>query len=100
MGFNTKLLSMAALQSTFLCRSADPSLDVLKDGLYDLFWLVGTHVISQGGKVKTRTCHHICALDLTQQGPRSSVLSSLSLEIHSSLDLHASFAFQQLPETE
>lgn len=37
MGFGTKPVSVTALQSTFLCRSADPSLDVQKDGLYDLF---------------------------------------------------------------
>lgn len=73
MGFSTKLVSIATLQSTFLRRSADPSLDVLKDGLYDLFWLVKTHVISQGGKVKTRIttriCHQSRARDLYPQCP-------------------------------
>lgn len=52
MGFSTKLVSIAAKQSTFLCRSADPSLDVLKDGSYDLFWLVKTHVITQGHRLR------------------------------------------------
>lgn len=71
MGFSTKPVSVATLQSTFLCRSADPSLDVLKDGLYDLFWLVKSHVISQRGNVKaritTRTCHQSRARDLYPQ---------------------------------
>lgn len=48
MGFSTKPVSIAALQSTFLCRSADPSLGVLKDGLYDLFWLVKTRDFTRG----------------------------------------------------
>lgn len=68
MGFRTKLVSIVALRSTFLCRSADPSLHVLKDGLYDLSCLVTMHVISRGGKVKTRTtsgnCHQTRACDL------------------------------------
>lgn len=49
MGFSTKPVSIAALQSTFLCRSADPSLGVLWDGLYDLSSLLKL-MISQEGK--------------------------------------------------
>ena len=71
MGFSTKPVSIAALQSTFLCRSADPSLDVLKDGLYDLFWLVKTCDFTRGGKVKAHTtkrcCHQSRACDLYPQ---------------------------------
>lgn len=70
MGFSTKPVSIAALQSTFLCRSADPSLGVLWDGLYDLSSLLKL-MISQEGKVKahttTRTCHQSLARDLNQQ---------------------------------
>ncbi len=48
MGFSTKPVSIATLQSTFLCRSADPSLGVLKNSLYDLLWLVKTHDFTRG----------------------------------------------------
>ena len=71
MGFSTKPVAIAALQSTFLCRSADPSLGVLKDGLYDLFWLVKSRDFTRGGKVTarttTRTCHQSHACDLYPQ---------------------------------
>ena len=52
MGFSTKPVAIAALQSTFLCRSADPSLGVLKDGLYDLFWLVKSRDFTRGGRLQ------------------------------------------------
>lgn len=48
MGFSTKPVSIAAPQSTFLRRSADPSFGVLKDGLYDLLRLVKTCDFTRG----------------------------------------------------
>lgn len=66
MGFRTKPASITALQSTFLCRSADPSLGVPWDGSYDLAGLLKTpdftRVVLGGG-----TCHQIQAHDLNQQ---------------------------------
>ena len=50
MGFSTKPVSIATQQSTFLRRSADPSLGAPKGGLYDLLWLVKTRDFTRGGK--------------------------------------------------
>ena len=107
MGFSTKPVSIAALQSTFLCRSADPSLGVLKDGLYDLFWLVKTCDFTRGGK--GQGSHHekklspeSCSWPLPTMPPQrkrshpQKTLASVSPEEYSSLDLHASFEFQRL----
>lgn len=48
MGFSTKPVSITALQSTFLCRSADPSPGVPWDGLYDLSGLLKTPDFTRG----------------------------------------------------
>lgn len=88
MGFSTKPVFITTLQSTFLCRSADPTLWLLWDGLYDLSGLLKL-MISQGGKGKagatTGTCHQSLARDLGQQyqsrleGERNILIRSLFL---------------------
>lgn len=111
MGFSTKPVSIATLQSTFLCRSADPSLDMLKDGLYDQNWLVKTRDFTRGARLRLaqqkKTCHQSHALGrYTQCSSRDrggDILRGslpLSLEEYSSLDLHTSFEFQRLPQTQ
>lgn len=73
MGFRTKPVSVAALQFPLSSGEMTPFLGVLIDGLYDLFQLVKTHVISKGQKINThsttRTCHQGGASDLYLPSP-------------------------------
>ena len=71
MGFSTKPVSIAALQSTFLCRSADPSLGVRRMACMICSGLLKLVISQGGGKVKARTtkrsCHQSRARDLYPQ---------------------------------
>lgn len=112
MGFSTKPgLNRAA--TIHFHNSLSPAgrvtlfLGVLRDGLCDLFWLVQTCDFTRG-KCRdlqlpmTKTCHKSRTCDFylrcqSRTKEHQRVCASLSL---SSLNLHATFEFQRLPETQ